>query len=323
MPLSPSRKAAGRLRAARVVIALAAAMACAGAVVAYAASRPGGAQQGLGEQRAVQQPASSTPGGEGAPAAKESPERLLRPRLLEVPAETTADSDPQFRFHVPSRKPPASTPPQPVQPGEAPVQTSSRRFQCRFDGADWSECQSPYRLAGLAPGSHHFAVRALNREERAGEAVDFDWRQTSPPDLAPARSTDPPARDEAAPERNQEVEPKPFSIVALREPKDLYPGLTPTPIPVRVSNPNEVAIEVTAITVAIDGAPADCAAGNFALTPASASPENPLVVPADSSVELPAAGTEAPAIRMLDLPVEQDACRGAEIPLVFSGEAQG
>jgi hypothetical protein len=297
-------------------------MACAGAVVAYAASRPGGAQQGLGEQRAVQQPAPSTPGGEGAPAAKESPERLLRPRLLEAPAETTADSDPQFRFHVPPRKP-VSTPPQPMQPGEPAAQTASRRFQCRFDGDQWSECQSPYRLAGLAPGSHHFAVRAFNREERAGEAVGFDWRQTPPPDLAPARSAEPPARDETAPEQNEEVEARPFSIVALREPKDLYPGLPATPIPVRVSNPNEVALEVTAIAVAIGDAPADCPAENFALSPASASPENPLLVPADSSVELPAAGTEAPTIRMLDLPVEQDACRGAEIPLVFSGEAQG
>ena len=69
--------------------------------------------------------------------------------------------------------------------------------------------------------------------------------------------------------------------------------------------------------------PPECSAANFELTPAGLSAEAPLVVPANSTAELPADGLEAPAIRMLELPVEQDACRGAEIPLVLSGEAQG
>ena len=315
--MSPGRFAAGRRRAARALIALAAASALIGAVVTYAATRPTGKQGGLGEGRAVQQPSGSTPGSQGGKGAVPSrKERLLVPRLIEAPPETTAASDVQFRFHVQPRKPPPAAPTPPVaEPGGPPIETSSRHFQCRVDGETWSDCQSPYQLTDLSLGSHHFAVRVFNREERAGEPVAVDWRQTVPA-LAPQHVAALPAQDE-------EVEPKQFTIAALHNPEDLYPGLAPTPIPLEVTNPNDVAIEVTAISAAVGEAPAQCSAENFALTPAGLSPEAPLVVPANSTAELPADGLEAPAIRMLNLPIEQDACRGAEIPLVFSGEAQG
>ena len=317
--MSPSRLAAGRRRAARALIALAAASACIGAVVAYAATRPSGEHQGLGEGRAVQQPSGSAPGDQGekgVPPLRR--ERLLRPRLIEAPPEATAASDIQFRFNVQPRKPPAPTPPpaERGQPGEPAVETSSRHFQCRVDGEAWSDCQSPYRLTDLEPGSHHFAVRVFNREERVGEPTAVDWRQTVPVTIAPQQVAAPSAPD-------HEVKPQQFTIVALHNPEDLYPGLAPTPIPVSVTNPNDVPIEVTAISAAVSEAPPECSAENFELTPAGVSAAAPLVVPAEGTVELPSGGLEAPSIRMLDLPVEQDACRGAEIPLVFSGEAQG
>jgi hypothetical protein len=300
-----------------VAIALAAATACLGAVVAYAATRPSGAHHGLAERHpvkhppATQHPSGSGSGGTGGKGAPASKERLLRPQWIETPPETTTMSDPQFRFNVPPRKP--ATTPAPAQPGQPPVAVSTRRFQCQLDGGGWSDCGSPYVLTGLAPGSHHLAVRVFNREERVGEATTFDWRQ-----IAPEVAAAPPAREAA-----ETADPMPFSIVALQDPEGLYPGLAPTPIPIRVTNPNDVAIEVIAISAAIGEAPASCAGENFELTPAAVTPEAPLTVPAKSSVELPAAGAEAPAIRMLDLPVEQDACRVAEIPLVFSGEAHG
>jgi len=313
--MSPSRFAAGRRRAARALIALAAASALIGAVVAYAATRPTGEQGGLGEGRAVQQPSGSTPTEPDPKGGPQRKERLLRPRLIEAPPEATAASDVQFRFHVQPRKPPAVSPP-PAEPGQPPVETSSRRFQCRVDGETWSDCRSPYQLTNLAPGSHHFAVRVFNREERAGEPAAVDWRQTVPATITPQQVAAPVAPD-------HETEPKQFTIVALHNPEDLFPGLAPTPIPVRVTNPNDVAIDVTAISAAVGEAPPECSAANFELTPAGLSAEAPLVVPANSTAELPADGLEAPAIRMLELPVEQDACRGAEIPLVLSGEAQG
>jgi hypothetical protein len=297
------------------LIALAVATACIGAVVAYAATRPNGVQQGLGEQRAVQQPSGSTPGDPGGNGAPPRRERLLRPRLIEAPPETTAVSDVQFRFHVQSRKPAAPTSPPPAEPGQPPVEDSPRHFQCRIDGEAWSDCQSPHRLTDLAPGSHHFAVRVFNREDRAGEPAAHEWRQTAPA-VAPQQVAAPPAQ-------GKEGEPKQFTIVALQNPQDLYPGLAPTPIPVEVTNPNDAPIEVTTITVAIDAPPDSCGAENFELTPAGLSPEAPLVVPANGTAELPGEGLEAPAIQMLDLPVEQDACRGTEIPLIFDGEARG
>ncbi|MBS1878718.1 MAG: hypothetical protein JST31_04340 [Actinobacteria bacterium] len=276
-----------------MAIALAVAAAGVSAVVAYAATRSGGLAQEL--------------------AGRLTPprERLLRPQLIETPAARTVASDPQFRFHVPPRKP-RPKPPTP-QPGAPPRETSSRRFQCRLDGGGWKGCRSPYRLSGLTPGSHRFAVRVFNREGRVGEPTNFEWRQSAP---EPASAPAPPPVAPPVP-----TAPEQFSIVALQNPEDLYPGLAPTPIPLRVTNANDVAIEVTAITAAIGAAPASCGAANFELTPAGVSPQDPLTVPADSSVEIPPA--EAPTIRMLDLPVEQDACRGAEVPLVFSGEAHG
>jgi hypothetical protein len=313
--MSPCRIAAGRRRAARVILALAAVTVCLGAVVAYAATRSGGKHQGLGGHHVVQPPSSSGGSGGSGPQAggPSKRERLLRPQLLETPPQQTEASDTQFRFRVPPRTP--VTPPPTLGPGPAPSpEASTRRFQCKLDGDDWSDCTSPYRVAGLGPGAHRFAVRVYNREERVGEAVDYGWQQTSP------SATPPPVSENRLVEPSQ---PKQFSIEALQEPEGLYPGFPPRPIPVRVTNPNPVPIEVTALTVAIGEAPADCTAENFELTPSTASPEAPLTVPAESSVDLPTTGIEPPAIQMLNLPVEQDACQEEEIPLVFSGEAQG
>jgi hypothetical protein len=323
--MSPNRSAAGGRRAARVLVALAAATACLGAVVAYAATRPAGGQGGLGEKRSVQPPTAAADQGQGKGGSEarkpSSPspsrrERLLTPQLLETPPQATAATEVQFRFHVPPRKPPG---PAPTTPGPTPApETSLRRFQCRIDGSDWGDCSSPYLLSGLAPGSHRFAVRAFNREGRAGETADFSWQQTQP------AMADAPARAEATqPETKPEPRPQQFSIAALEQPEDLLPGFPPRPIPVRISNPNPVAIEVTALSVAIGEAPADCGAENFQLQPASASPVEPVLVPAEGSADLPTAGIAAPTIQMLNLPIEQDACLEAEIPLVFSGEAQG
>jgi hypothetical protein len=293
--MSPFSNAGGRWRAARVLVAMAAAMACLGAAVAYAATRPAGGH------RQARQPQSS--------------ERLWTPELIEAPAETTSASEPQFRFHVKPRKP--STQPSTGGPEAAEPETPTRRFQCRVDGGDWIGCRSPYRLSGLAPGSHRFAVRVFNRENRVGEPVAVSWQQITVP------VSDPPPLP-APPEPAEPVAPpKQFSIAALAEPENLYPGFPPTAIPVRITNPNSVPIEVTALSVAIGEAPATCAAENFELTPAGASPTEPVQVPAGGSVDLPTATVEAPSIRMLNLPVDQDACQELQVPLVFSGEAQG
>ncbi len=304
--MSPST-AVGRRRAARAIIALAAVTACLGAVVAYAATRSGGGKHGNG-------------GGKVTKARHR--ERLLTPQLLETPPMSSSEDEPQFRFNVPPREPPEQSPEGGAGTEPATARRGSTRdFECRVDRDEWSACSSPYRPAALGPGSHRFAVRVYNREERVGETVDYSWQQIAATQAeAPQQPT--PTPPPPAPVE-EPVPPKGFTIEALEEPEGLYPGLPPHPIPVRIGNPNPVPIEITSLTVAIGVAPDACAAENFELTPAGVSPEAPLTVPAEGSVDLPAAEVAAPSIQMLNLPVNQDACQELPIPLVFGGEAHG
>lgn len=298
--MSPGRIAVGHRRAVRAILALAAVSACLGAV-AYAASRPERPAVGLGGRQPL---AVGTQHGAGVPQ-ENNEEPLLQARFLEVPEATSTVTEPQFRFHVPPRAGRA-VPPRPGFSDE-PAK-SKRRFQCRLDGGDWVGCSSPYGLGHLAPGNHTFAVRAFNRGDRPGPAVSYSWQRTLPA---------------AAPAPAVPVDSMPFSIEAASELEDLFPGYPPQEVPLLITNPNSVAIEVTSITVAISADPPGCPAENFELSPAGVSAAAPLQVPANGSVTLPTATAAAPTITMLNLPVNQDACRGVRVPLAFSGEARG
>ena len=293
--MSPGRIAAGHGRAVKAIIALIAVLACLGAV-AYAAARPKQPAAGLGESQAV---SAETRHETDVPRGGE--ELLLRPRFIEFPDATSTANEVQFRFHVPPR----TQRPHPPLPGPSGEPKPPRPFQCRLDDRGWRNCRSPYRLSGLAPGGHVLAVRAFNRDDRPGPAVSYSWWQAGPSS------------------RPEQVDPKPFEIEARGELEDLYPGYPPQSVPILITNPNSAPIEVTSLTIAIAGDPPDCSAENFALTPSSVSATAPLAVPANSSVSLPTATTSAPTVRMLNLSVNQDACRGAGVPLVFSGEAHG
>ncbi len=300
--MSPSRIAAGYGRAVKAIVALTAISACLGAV-AYAATRPKQPAADLGGSQAV---SVGTQHGAGAPqGAGEEP--LLRSRFIEVPDVASTMTEVQFRFHVPPRVQRQL----PSLPGPPGAPKPPRPFQCRLDDRDWGSCSSPYRLSGIALGAHVFAVRAVNREDRPGPAVSYSWRQVGPP----------PRSEQVEPV--EQVDPRPFEIEARGELEALYPGYPPQSVPILITNPNSVPIEVTSLTVAIAGDPPDCSAENFALTPSNVSPAAPLAVPADGSVSLPTATASAPAVSMLNLSVNQDACRGADVPLVFNGEAHG
>jgi len=294
--MSPRRIAAGRAGAIRVAIALLAGSTCLGAV-AYAATGAGGREAGLsGGHVAVGAPRHTA-----SPPAQE--ERAPRVRLIEAPAASSAAVDTQFRFHVPSRLQEGDGPSPPADPGAPALR---RRFQCRLDGGRWVECASPHRLVGLAPGAHDFTVRALARKGRPGPEADYGWQVV---EVASAV-------DEAL------AEGKPFSIEQTGALAPLYPGDPAQQVPLAVGNPNSAPIEVTSLKATIAAVPG-CAIENFELTASSASPATPLVVPAEATVELPSASISAPAIALLDLPVNQDSCQGAELELSLSGEARG
>lgn len=171
-------------------------------------------------------------------------------------------------------------------------------FECRLDRRGWRACQAPAVFTSLDPGRHRFAVRALNRRGRHGPAARFSWNL---------------------------LEPKGFSIVPRLEGlASLYPGAPPVALPLRIVNPNPVPIQVTRLRVAATGNPRGCpSATNLEAIPAGVSGSAPLEVPAGGSRNLPAPGVSPPALRLRDLPVNQDACQRARFPLAFSGKAKG
>jgi hypothetical protein len=172
------------------------------------------------------------------------------------------------------------------------------RFRCRLDDAGWRACRSPTSFHGLRIGDHGFAVRAVGASGRQGLATRFRW---------------------------QRVEPKPFSVEPqLSSLGALYPGAPAQVLPVVLSNPNPIPIFVTGLRVSVSADPVGCdSATNLVLSPSSASPRRPLAVPAGGTVSLPSASVSAPSIALRDLPVNQDACQGARLPLAFAGEAHG
>jgi hypothetical protein len=284
--MSLRRIVASRSRAVRVLLALTAISACLGAV-AYAATRP--------VSREAVSGADLRPGGRKVSGKKPRQTRPPRPRFIEVPTAPSVGAQAQLRFRVaprvqrPRSRAPGSGGGDPPPP---------RRFQCRLDGSDWEVCDSPHRLDGLAPGGHEFAVRALSRVGRPGLAANFAWEQ---------------------------LQPKPFSIKPQTgELEDLYPGDPAQVLPVQITNPNPVPIVLTSLTVAVDGAPPSCPADpNFSPSPSSISATAPLTVPAGVSISLPSAAASAPTIALRGLPINQNACMGAEVSLAFSGEAHG
>jgi hypothetical protein len=192
-------------------------------------------------------------------------------------------------------------------------------FQCRVDGDSWLACQSPLNLQHLRSGWHTLHLRALNESGRGSPVAVWRWRvpgsRKGPKPGGPSHVAAPlPTGDEAG---------AAFSIEQIAPPGPLFPGAPAQAPALLLTNPNASPIAVTALETTIAAVPPGCVAENFLLIPSDASPAHPLVIAAESSVALPTQGLSPPAIAMLDLPVSQDACQGAQLELRYSGEAEG
>jgi hypothetical protein len=219
-----------------------------------------------------------------------------RPRFIEAPPATGVGGGYQFRFHVPAPVQPGTGRPAPTRPGPRAVRW--RRFECRLDGDEWANCSSPLVLPGLDAGDHAFAVRALSRRSRPGPAAHYAWSQLEPKELT--------------------IEPQVGSL------EELMPGAPPQQLPVRIGNPNTVPIEVTSLSVTVAPRHPDCPGDpNFAVTAASPTPAAALTIPAGGAVSLPSAAASAPTVALRELPIDQNACQGTSIDLLFSGKARG
>jgi hypothetical protein len=96
------------------------------------------------------------------------------------------------------------------------------------------------------------------------------------------------------------------------------PGAKPVRLPLRLSNSGGTPSYVTKLAVAVARSPARCrAAANIRIVQASVSRRHPIRVPAGGAVTLPARGVSAPAIQLVNRPVNQDGCKGARFPLRF------
>jgi hypothetical protein len=207
------------------------------------------------------------------------------------------------------RRPPTPTFSQtPPNPSESPVATFAwashpateiDHYQCREDDGHWFTCTSPltYSVPTGKDAEHHFRVRAVDGAGDLSSEAEYRWKIKT---------------------QGKGVS---FKISGGAS-GGLYPGAPARQLALTLTNPNNVAIYVTALTVSVTSSPAGCpAASNLVLSQASASSATPVQVPAGGSVTLPAQGVSAPAIQLLDLPVNQDACKSAGFGLTYVGSA--
>jgi large repetitive protein len=172
---------------------------------------------------------------------------------------------------------------------------------CRRDGARFERCTSPTSYGSLSLGAHTFQVQARDAVGNTSAAATYSWTIVK---------------------EVVETAGKPFTVAGNAS-GPLAPGLTRS-LTLTLSNPNNVAITVTALSasVAAGSSNAGCdGPTNLQLTQSNISAANPLAVPANGHVTLPSSAVSAPQVLMKDLPVNQDACKGASFTFTYSGSA--
>ncbi|HEX3432622.1 MAG TPA: hypothetical protein VHT25_01005 [Solirubrobacteraceae bacterium] len=177
---------------------------------------------------------------------------------------------------------------------------SGARLLCRRDGSRFSRCASPTSYGSLSLGAHRFEVEAQDAVGNTSAPAGYSWTVT----------------------KTVEAGGKPFTVTGNAA-GTLSPGVSQT-VAITLTNPNNVAIEVTALTAtaASGSSKAGCdGPANLSLTQSNVSASNTLAIPANGHVSLPAGAVSAPVVLMRDLPTNQDACKNASFTFTYSGSA--
>ena len=96
------------------------------------------------------------------------------------------------------------------------------------------------------------------------------------------------------------------------------PGAAPAPLALRLRNSDDSRRYVTRLRVAAGHSAASCPSeANLRIVQSNASRRHPLRIPGGGSVTLPGQGVSAPTLQLVDLPVNQDGCKGIRFPLRF------
>jgi hypothetical protein len=223
--------------------------------------------------------------------------------------QTSAAAQASARFALDTTPPPTPA----IDTKPAPVTTAkSASFTfgdgepgvtllCRRDGAKFASCTSPTSYSGLTLGEHAFQVQARDAAGNVSASASYSWTivKELPKEAGKSFTV---SGDASGP---------------------LAPGVIRT-LAITVSNPNAVAISVTALTatVAPGSSKVGCdGPGNLQLTQSNVSEVNVLTVPANGQITLPSGAVSAPQVLMRDLPVNQDACKGATFSFSYSGSA--
>jgi hypothetical protein len=177
------------------------------------------------------------------------------------------------------------------------------RFRCSTDDRGWLPCTSPltWALDPTRPGRHRLSVQAVDASGRESAAATYSFAYRDALRAAGLR----------------------FTVTGGVD--GLAPGVW-REIPVRVTNPGPVAVRVTGLQLhlAADSTPPGCkAATNLEVRQPRLTGTAALVVPARSTVTLPAPGVATAAIRLRNLAtVNQDVCKSKSFALTWSGTAR-
>lgn len=177
---------------------------------------------------------------------------------------------------------------------------SGVHFLCRRDGGRFASCTSPQSYSSLSLGAHRFEVQAADALGNTSAPAGYSWTIS----------------------KTVEESGKPFTVSGSAG-GPLSPGVT-RPLALTISNPNGVAIMLTSLTASVapgSSKPSCDGPSNLALTQSNLSEANSLTIPANGQVTLPSGAVTAPQVLMKDLPVNQDACKGASFTFNYSGSA--